>query len=55
MIQRIIPSEKSIVIAFPAKEAASSFSCWPMQRLKFAAPPIPHIKAMAVQVITKAE
>ena len=53
MIQRIIPSEKSIVIAFPAKEAASSFSCWPMQRLNFAAPPIPHIKAMAVQVITK--
>ena len=51
-MQRITPSENSMVIAFPAKEAASFFSRRPMQRLKFAAPPIPHIKAMEVQVMT---
>ena len=51
--QRNTPRENSRKMAFPAYRFACSFSPPPMERLKLAAPPIPHIKDRAVQVMVR--
>ena len=48
-----IPNVSIMPIAPPANFTAFSFSFRPIERLKFAAPPMPHKSASAVQVMLK--